>query len=263
MIKKFLITLVVFFAILFAWQIVENIINEKRLAEGRTGLEAFIPSPLTILDTFKNQGDIIAYETLFTLKRAGAGFVFGTILALLMAIIFLLFPLLRNIFFPIAFTINSFPIVGLAPVVILAFGQGSWFSIVFIAILISYFPTLISLDSSFRETDKELLDLMHVFNANRWQTISKIRLPLAMPYLILAMKLAIPASIIGATMGEWLGSRNGIGQIITISLYQLKPGLLYASLFSIAGVIIFFLILLHIVEQKFFPWRRANHAKDN
>jgi len=263
MVKRTIIVLITIIILLLVWQISEDAVNRVRVESGRTGLEAFIPSPLTILKTFQNDGHIIFSETMFTLERAGIGFLLGTVFAFIIATLFLLLPFLRNVFFPIAFAINSFPIVGLAPVVILAFGQGSWFSIVFIATLISYFPTLISLDSSFRETDKELLELMHVFNASRWQIIRKVRLPLAMPYFLLAMKLAIPASIIGATMGEWLGSRNGIGQIITISLYQLKPGLLYASLFSVAGVIIFFLLLLYIVEQKFFPWRRVNHERNN
>jgi len=72
------------------------------------------------------------------------------------------------------------------------------------------------------------------------------------------MKLAIPGSIIGATMGEWLGARNGIGQIITISLYQLKPGLLYASLFLIIVASLLGIIIVEILERYFVKWKHLN-----
>ena len=111
------------------------------------------------------------------------------------------------------------------------------------------------MDTALKETDKDLLDLMHVWNATPLQTFLKLRLPLALPYLFLSIKLAIPASIIGATMGEWLGTRNGIGQLITVALYQLKPGLLYASLITVALVSIILISLISAVQSTIFTWK--------
>ncbi len=262
MTKKIILSILIFFVLLIVWQIVEDQINVQRLEKDQTALEAFIPTPLTILKSFGNDWQNIVRELSHTLRKAGLGFAIGVVFAVLIASIFIFIPFIRNLIFPLAFAINSFPIIGFAPAIVLIFGQGSFISIVFISALICYFPTLISMDTAFRETDKNLLELMEVLNANKWQTLFKVRLPLAMPYLFLSMKLAIPAAIIGATIGEWLGARNGIGQLITIALYQLKPGLLYASLISITIVSSLSIIILLIIQNLLFPWKRgANNEK--
>lgn len=258
MVKKIILSILIFFVLLFIWQVVEDQINIQRIEKNQTALEAFIPTPLTIIKSFGNDWQNIVRELSYTLRKAGFGFVIGVIFAVLIAIIFIFIPFIRNLIFPLAFAINSFPIVGFAPAIVLIFGQGSFVSIVFISALICYFPTLISMDTAFRETDKNLLELMEILNANKWQTLFKVRLPLAMPYLFLSMKLAIPSAIIGATIGEWLGARNGIGQLITIALYQLKPGLLYASLVSITIVSTLSILILIMIEYVLFPWKRGN-----
>lgn len=259
MIKKIILSILIFFVLLVIWQVVEDRINVQRLENDQTALEAFIPTPLTIIKSFGNDWQNIVRELSYTLRKAGLGFIIGVIFAVLIAIVFLFLPFIRNLIFPLAFAINSFPIVGFAPAIVLIFGQGSFVSIVFISALICYFPTLISMDTAFRETDRNLLELMEVLNASKWQTLFKVRLPLATPYLFLSMKLAIPAAIIGATIGEWLGARNGIGQLITIALYQLKPGLLYASLISITIVSTLSIIILSITQHLLFPWKRRDN----
>lgn len=256
--KQIALSLVLVFFVILCWQIAENVINTNRLASNKTGLEAFIPSPITILHTYNKSGGLIITQLMYTFSKAMIGFGVGVVFAIFMAFVFLLFPFLRKITLPILFGLNSFPIVGLAPAIILAFGQGSSFSIIFISALICYFPTLITLDTAFNNIDKDILDLMRVMNASRWQIVRYVRLPQSLPYLFLAMKLAIPGSIIGATMGEWLGARNGIGQIITISLYQLKPGLLYASLFLIIVASLLGIIIVEILERYFVKWKYLN-----
>lgn len=254
--KKIVSIVVVLFFLVFCWQILEDKASASRVANGQTGIEAFIPTPLTIFHTFRNQGDIIFVNILYTIERALAGFALGTSFGVAMAILFLFFPSVRGIAFPFAFTVNSFPIVGFAPMIILAFGQGSGISIIFISALICYFPVLINMDSALQTTNKDLLDVTHVLNATPLQELFKLRFPLALPQLFLSMKLALPASIIGATIGEWLGTRNGIGQLITIALYQLKPGLLYASLIAIALVSVLFIALLSVIQSKFLVWNK-------
>lgn len=211
MIKKITISILVFFILLTIWQVFEDRFNAQQIANHETAFEAFIPTPLTIIKTFNNNWNNILRELSYTLRNAFFGFAIGVIFAIIFAVTFLCLPFIRNLIFPLSFAINSFPIVGFAPAIILIFGQGSYWSIIFISALICYFPTLISMDTAFHETDKDLIELMHVLNASKLQTLFKIRLPIAMPYLFLSMKLAIPASIIGATIGEWLGSDMVLG----------------------------------------------------
>jgi ABC-type nitrate/sulfonate/bicarbonate transport system permease component len=253
--KKILIISIGIVVFVSVWQVVETKLNISRVSKNETSLEAFIPSPVSIVKSFINDGGTILFEMKYTFFRAALGLLVGIGAAFLMFFILLLFPSLRSVIFPVTIAINSFPIVGLVPVIILAFGQGSWLAIVFVSALISYFPILISLDYSIKNTDNELVDVMTVLNASKKQIISKVYIPLALPNLFSSLRLAISASIIGATIGEWLGIRTGIGQLITVALYQLKPALLYASLISIVLVSIILVWLLSFSEKYLLPWK--------
>lgn len=248
--KSIVTALAVSLFLLFCWQTMEDRANLNRVGSGQTGISAFIPTPLTVLQTFRDQWEVILINIAYTMQRALLGFLVGTGLGIGVAVAFLFFPSARNIILPFAFAVNSFPIVGFAPIVILAFGQGSGLSIIFISALICYFPVLINMDSALQDTNKDLLDISHVLNATPMQELLMLRFPSALPQLFLSMKLAIPASIIGATIGEWLGTRNGIGQLITVALYQLKPGLLYASLISIALISALIIGILSFIQSK-------------
>jgi putative hydroxymethylpyrimidine transport system permease protein len=244
------------------WQVVQDSVSAARVAEGLTGLNSFVPTPKIIFETFVNQGGMIVQEMLETLRKALFGLFLGGIFAFIMSVLFLIATSMRRVLFPVFLAVNSFPIIGFAPAIILAFGQGSFASIVFIAALISYFPILIHLDVAFRNTDRELIEFARVMGATKQQIIQKIVIPLAIPSVFSAMKLAIPASIIGATIGEWLGSRTGVGQLITVSLYQLKPGLMYASLLLITAVSVGLIFLLALLEKKIVPWHQTIDDKN-
>ncbi|MBP6974794.1 MAG: ABC transporter permease subunit [Candidatus Pacebacteria bacterium] len=256
--KKDIVHISIFlFLFTVLWQVVQDSVSASRIAEGLTGLNSFVPTPNIIFETFVHQGDVIVREMFETLHKAMLGLLLGGIFALVVSVLFLIVTSMRRVLFPVFLAINSFPIIGFAPAIILAFGQGSFASIVFIAALISYFPILIHLDAAFRNTDRELLEFAQVMGARKRQIIQKIILPLAVPSVFSAMKLAIPASIIGATIGEWLGSRTGVGQLITVSLYQLKPGLMYASLLLITLVSVTLIYILSILEKKIVPWKQT------
>lgn len=254
MLKKIMTVVLTVLLILTIWQLIETFVSQRMIAEGRTSIEAFIPTPSTMLKTIRDDGDQIIYETGYTLARAVVGFSIGIIFGIAMAILIFLFPALRQVVLPIAFSANSFPIVGFAPVIILLFGQGSNISIIFISTLIAYFPVLINIESAFMTTNSAILDIVHVFGATRWQVVQKVMIPLAFPNFLNSLRLALPASIIGATMGEWLGARNGIGQLITVALYQLKPGLLYTSLLTVAAVSLVLTATVHFLTKYLTPW---------
>lgn len=253
--NKLFITAIFLSILLVTWQVIETKADKKMISQNQTSIQAFIPTPLTILKTFSTSGSIILFELNHTLFRAMIGLLIGLFLAFLFFCIFIFFPSIRFSLLPLAFAINSFPIVGFAPLIVITFGQGSTISIIFIAALISYFPILVGLDSTFKNVDKESIEIMNVLHANKKQILTKIFLPASLPNLFTSLKLAIPASIIGATIGEWLGVRTGIGQLITVALYQLKPGLLYAALLSVMVASIFLVWIISTLEKRIIPWK--------
>jgi putative hydroxymethylpyrimidine transport system permease protein len=253
--RSFLQSSVIIVAMLVLWQISEDLVNQSRYLSGETSLELFFPTPRTIVWTFFSRGNIILIELGHTLFKAFLGLLLGIFFAMVIAVLFIMVPKARSIVMPITQGINSFPVVGFSPIIILVFGQGSWMGIVFISALIAYFPTLIALDHSIRTINNEWVSLMKVWGATKWQVFLKLQLPNAIPFLTTSLKLAIPASIIGAVLGEWLGTRNGVGKLITLSFYQLDPGMVYAALISLMLVSLTATLLVSYAEKKLFPWR--------
>ena len=253
--RSFLSTIFWIGLTLLVWQLAENSINQSRISAGETSLELFFPSPYTIGLTFINRGNIILLEMSYTLIRAFFGLVLGSMLSVVISILFIVLPKSRSFVMPITQGINSFPVIGFSPLIILTFGQGSWLGIVCISALIAYFPTLIALDHSIRTINSEWISLMKVWGATRWQIFYKLQLPNALPFFITSLKLAVPASLIGAVLGEWLGTKNGIGKLITLSFYQLDPGTIYASLILLMIVSLVVTSLISYLEKKLFPWK--------
>lgn len=251
---KTITTITVF---ILCWQLF-IFINNQNLSVDSTSIEAFIPSPTTVYKTIITNWRVLFTELGYTLFRSIIGLIFASILAVLANIIFFLKPRIKSFLMPISLAINSFPIIGFSPLIILTFGQGSWLGIIFISTLISYFPILISLDKALSINSKEFYELGKIWKASNLKIFTKIQLPLVMPYVVGSLKMAIPASIVGATLGEWLGTNHGIGRLVVISLYQLNPGLLYSSLLFLLVSSLFITWLSIIVEKNAFPWLENN-----
>jgi len=255
--KNKIYLLLIFLGLIIFWQLGESYLSSQRIGSGRASLEAFIPTPKTIAKTFVVEGGLIFSELSITCLRASAGFVIGLIFALLIVSLIYYFPFFRSVVVPISFAVNSFPIIGFSPIIILLFGQGSAWAIIFVSALISYFPTLVSLEAASRDIKSQtVMELMKVLNATRFQILKKIILPNSVPYFFVSMKLAIPASIMGAVIGEWLGANNGIGRLMILSFYQMKPGLLYASLLSVVVISCLIIAFLSLIEKKYCFWKK-------
>lgn len=242
--------------IFLIWQFGESLLNIRRLNSGLTSLEAFIPTPFTILQTILKNSGLLLTELGYTLTRGIMGLITGTFIAILITIMILIFPKLRKIIMPLTVSLNSFPMIGFAPLIILMFGQGSVLGIIFISALICYFPTFIMLDKASMGVNEEFVNLAKIWGANKFSIFTKIQLPYLLPFLFTSFKLSLPASIIGATLGEWLGTKHGIGQLITISLYQLKPGILYSSLFLVVLSVGILVKLTGLLEELLIPWKK-------
>jgi NitT/TauT family transport system permease protein len=240
--------------LMVAWQLIESAVDKSRVARGLTTLTVLVPTPTIIAKAASEGFWLMQGAMLQTLKKASIGFAVGTTLAVTAAVIFALFPVVRAVTLPLAYGFNSFPIMGLVPVIVLAFGQDNVMTIAVIAVVLSYFPVLIALDSAFARTPQELLELGDLYNASRWQMLRHIKGPAALPGLFVGLRLAGPASIVGATIGELLGSSNGVGNVVAVALYQLQPGLMYAMLIEVAVVSAFAALLVTVVEKRVIHW---------
>ncbi|MGH4138952.1 ABC transporter permease [Clostridium sp.] len=141
------------------------------------------------------------------------GFVLGTILGALIAILLWWSDFVSKVLDPYLIVLNALPKVALAPIIIFWVGNGIK-AIIVIALLISIVVTIISILSGFREVDEDKIKLLKTFGASKLQILTNLIIPASIPTLISALKINVGLSWVGVIMGEFLVAKDGLGFLI-------------------------------------------------
>ena len=145
------------------------------------------------------------------------------------------------------------PKVALAPLLLVWLGLGIESKLA-IAWLVAFFPIVVDTATGLRSTPVEYLDLASSVRANAWQTFFKIRFPAALPFVVSGSKVAITLAVVGAVIGEFIGSTEGLGNLLLVANSQLNTPLAFAALvgLSILGIALYLAVVA--VEFLLAPW---------
>lgn len=187
-----------------------------------------------------------------TLWETVLGFLLGTALGTLLAILLWWIPKLNEILDPYLVVLNALPKIALGPVLIVWIGAGMS-SIVAMGILVSLVVTTVSVLNGFMTTTDDKQLLMRTLGANRWQIFQKVVLPASIPDLISALKISVAMSWVGVIVGEYLVSKAGLGYLIVYGGQVFKLDLVMASvvlLCLLAALMYYAIALLESFVQK-------------
>lgn len=190
----------------------------------------------------------------YTLLELLLGLLIGSLSAAVLGYILSKTPVLEKLLSPFLVASQSVPVVAIAPLIIIWFGPGL-FSKVFICALTVFFPVLVNVLVGIREVSQDLRELMHSFKADRWQTLRYLELPAALPVLLGGMRVGATLSVIGAIVGELVGSDRGLGYLINLGRGQYDTALVFVAVFSLIllaaslyGIVLFF-------ERRVLKWQ--------
>lgn len=169
-----------------------------------------LPSPSEILAAGAREPAALFHDALTTFGEAMGGYVAGTILGLLLAVIFVGVPFLERIMMPLYVTINSVPMIAYGPLAIIWLGVGSASKVLLIAIAVSY-TILINTLAGLRSCDPSAVALLRSFGAGKATIMRKLRVPAALPQICSGLRIAVVHSMILAVVLEMLGARAGLG----------------------------------------------------
>jgi len=189
-----------------------------------------------------------------TAIEAFGGFMLGNLTAILLATVFVHSKPIQEAFFPIAVMINTIPVVAKAPILVLLMGNGMEPKIV-IAALICFFPTLVNMTRGLEAVNPQSMELMRVLSASKAEVFFKLRLQNSLPYLFSALKIAASTSVIGAVVGEWIGSTKGIGALIIQATYSFDSALLYSAVIMSSLLAGGFFLLITMIEKLVIRWQ--------
>ncbi|MGL4291172.1 MAG: ABC transporter permease [Phreatobacter sp.] len=215
------------------------------------------PSPQLVAYTLWTKIDVLLANLLPTAIEALAGFTLGNLAAILIATVFVHKKALEEAFFPVVVVVNTIPVVAKAPILVLLLGNGMEPKIA-IAALICFFPTLVNMVRGLESVNPQAMELMRVLSASNREVFFKLRLRNSLPFLFSALKIAASTSVIGAIVGEWIGSTTGIGALIIQSTYNFDSAMLYATVLVGSAFSVLFFVTIVAVEQLVVRWQPAN-----
>lgn len=190
-----------------------------------------LPPPSTVAQTFAASTDILWEDFQQTvLKGALSGFVIGVLAAFGTAIVIDRSGFLTRGLLPIGNFVAALPIVGIAPILVSWFGF-DWHSKAAVVVVMVFFPILVNTVQGLRETDSMQRDLMRTYAASYLDTLLKLRLPAALPFVFNGLKIATTLALIGAIVAEYFGSpTRGMGFRISTGVGSLSIDLVWAEI---------------------------------
>jgi NitT/TauT family transport system permease protein len=236
----------VLIGILALWEIAERLMAAQF---------PLVPSPSAIGGAILRFGNPIWLNLRLTLVESVIGLVAGSALGLALAGLFVVVPRAERSLYNLVVTIHSIPLVAVAPLLLIWFGVGLTAPTI-VAGLACFFPMAVNATRGLRAASAGALDLMWVLDASRWQTFLRVRVPASLPYLAAALKVAAPAAVLGATVGEWLGTA-GVGYLLFSAMVNFQVELLWATMVIATGVALGGYLLVSGIERRFVQWSPA------
>ncbi|MEO1795664.1 MAG: ABC transporter permease [Pseudomonadota bacterium] len=190
-----------------------------------------LPAPTRVAETFAASTGLLWEDFQQTvLKGALRGYVIGALAAFLTAIAIDRSAFLTRGLLPIGNFVAALPIVGIAPILVSWFGF-DWQSKAAVVVVMVFFPILVNTVQGLRETDAQSRDLMRTYAAGYAQTLIKLRLPAALPFVFNGLKIAATLALIGAIVAEYFGSpTRGMGFRISTGVGSLSIDLVWAEI---------------------------------
>ena len=221
-----------------------------------------LPAPSAIAARFAVETTTLWEDFAQTvLKGALSGYIMGCAAAFLTAVLIDRSPFLTRGLLPIGNFVAALPIVGIAPILVSWFGF-DWQSKAAVVVVMVFFPVLVNTVQGLQEASAMQKDLMRTYAAGYWQTLLKLRLPAAMPFVFNGLKIATTLALIGAIVAEYFGSpTRGMGFRISTGVGSLSIDLVWAEIAvaALTGSVVYGLVAL--AERRVTFWHPSQRTK--
>ncbi|WP_372344157.1 ABC transporter permease [Streptomyces sp. KL116D] len=215
-----------------------------------------VPSPGRTLDVVLDKPDYLWHHSWVTTYETLIGFVIAVGVGILSAVVMVYSSTVEKTLYPVLLFAQVVPKIAIAPLFVVWLGFGIAPKIL-IAVLIAFFPVVISMVTGLKAVDPEMLELSATMGASPWQTFRKIRFPASLPHLFSGLKVAVTLAVTGAVVGEFVGANEGLGYVILQANGNLDTPMLFAGLLvmSLIGVVLF--VAVEVAEKLLLPWHAS------
>ena len=215
-----------------------------------------LPGPwLIVRSTWDDRADIWPAIGVTT-EEAVLGMAVAVVVAVLIAVSIDSFRSVRGSFYPVIVASQTVPIIALAPLVLVWWGFGLLPKIVLVA-LFSFFPITVGLVQGLGSADPDAINLLRTMRAGRWQLLTRVKLPNALPQFFTGLKISVTYAYSAAIVAEFVGGMQGLGVYMTEAIHNapVRMDLVLGAVFVIALLTIALFALVGVIERLATPWR--------
>ena len=243
--KKILIILTrisILIVIIFLWELMSHLELINTFLTSSPSLIVKTIINLIKTNNFFNHISITIFETIIS-------FILSTFIGLFIASILWWNKFISKVFEPYLTIINSMPKVALGPIFIIWIGANIK-SIIFMAIMISIFITIINLENAFSNTDENKIKYLKSLKASKWQIYRMLIIPSNIKNIINVLKINISMSLIGISMGELLVSKEGIGYLIMYGSQVFNLNLVMTGIVLLCFISFVMYYIISYIEKR-------------
>ncbi len=215
-----------------------------------------VPKPQDVIITLYQEWPMLLKETWPTLNATVWGFLLAAAFGIPIAMLIAGSKTIESYVYPLLVFSQSIPKIAIAPLFVVWFGFGL-FPKVLSAFMLGFFPVVVSAVQGFKSVEPDMMDLARAMEANRWQMFRMVALPHATPAIFAGLKVSITLAVVGAVVGEFVGSSEGLGVVLQRSIGNFELPTMFAALVILAliGVILFWII--DLIERFTIPWHAS------
>lgn len=208
-----------------------------------------VASPLDVAQTLIDQRDVLLKHASITLIEIILGLLLGFTLGVLSAVTLSMSRVVSSFLMPILVISQAIPVFAIAPLLVLWFGYGMASKVV-MAMLIIYFPVTAACYDGLRNTPQQWLQMAQSMQASKLAMLWQVRLPAALPSLASGLRIAVTFAPIGAIVGEWVGSAEGLGYLMLQANARMQIDMVFAALL----VLVLISLTLFFCTDKLLRW---------
>lgn len=244
--KKHFPAFVLALVLLLIWQGIAMLIHAAYI----------LPSPTQIcVKLWELREPLFLVHLPATMRVTAIGLLISVVLGVGLAVAMDANPKIERALYPVIVASQTIPTTAIAPLFILWFGYSIW-SKVLVTILMTFFPIAITVFDGFKATKREMEELLRTYGATKQDIFWKLKLPTALPNFFSAIKMAIPLSVIGAAIAEWLGAQEGLGYFSKRMMTQLDGAGVFAPVVLLSIVAMLAVGIVTVIEYKCIQWRK-------
>ena len=225
------------------------------VAARRINAAYILPAPEQILARlWELREPLLGAHLPATMEVVLIGLLISVLLGVGLAVLMDLSPMAEKALYPLIVASQTIPVTALAPLFVLWFGYSIW-SRVLVTVLMTFFPVAITVYDGFRSVRTDMKELMLSFGASGRQIFFKLKLPAVLPYFFSALRMAVPISVIGAAIGEWLGAQCGLGYFSRRMMTQLDGAGVFAPVLLLSLAAMLMVAAVGCIEAVLIHWR--------